>query len=247
DDSFVESLPAETALGILGSIPDLGIPYEQLGEAVPELAGIVELLALLDGPLGLGIIDSGGSLLGQLLGAPVDFVLTVGSEDPEALASSVLDLVSGQLELPIGGFQEEPTDDGTLYALTVPFLGDVAALATSPDAVTIAGSREGALGEGPLLMDTEEWSSAIDALGEDASIMLWLDPERLANLDLGLLLDGLAGFADLGGGDVALPDVDLDLGEIAGVFDHDAIRAVVAGGSSDGQTTSMEVVVLVDW
>ena len=248
DDSFVESLPADTALGVVGSIPDLGIPFEQLADAAPDLAGIVDLLSLLDGPVALGVVDSGSSLLGQLLGAPVDFVLSVGSDDPQALAESVLDLVTGQLELPAGGIEQEPTDDGTLYAFSVPFLGDLAVLATTSDAVTISGSREGALGEGDLLVDTEEWTDAISALGDDASIMLWLDPGRIANLDLGLLLEGLSGFADLGGG-LEMPDldVDLDLSSLTGVFDHEAIRAVVAGGSSDGQTTSMEVVVLVDW
>lgn len=249
DDSFVESLPEDTALGVLGAIPDLGIPFDQLAGAAPDLAGVVGLLSLLDGPLALGVTDSGDALLGQLLGAPIDFVLSVGTEDPDALADALLGLVAGQLEVPIGGLEEEPTDDGTLYSFAVPFLGELAAISTTQDALTISGSREGALGEGPRLSGTEAWADAISALGDDASVMLWLDPGRIANLDLGLLLEGLSGFADLGGGEVDVPgpDVDMDLSALTSAFDHEAIEAVVAGGSSDGETTSMDVVILVDW
>lgn len=244
DDALVEALPAETALGVLAGVPDLGIPFDRLADAAPDLAGVVGLLELVDGPVALGILDAPGALLGQLLGAPVDVVLSVGSDDPAALADSLLELVAGQLELPAGGIDEEPFDGGTLYALSVPFLGDLAALAATDTAVTISGSREGALGEGPRLVDTEEWAAARSVLGEDASVMLWVDPARLADIDLASILEGLAGFADLGGG-AAMPD--LELGSFASVFDHEAITRIVAGGSTDGETTTMEVLVLVDW
>ncbi len=244
DDSLVEMLPADTALGAVAAIPDLGIPFGDRGEAVPGLQDLLGVVELLDGSVGFGLVSSNDALLGQVLGAPIDLVLSVESPDPHALAESLLGLVGERLELPLGGIEEEKTDDGTAYSLSIPFLGDLAVLSATDDTLTLSGTRENALGEGPLLVDTEEWQAAVGALEDGSSVLLWIDPKGLQDLDLGLLFEGLTGFADLGG-DVSLPDMDLS--GLTDVFAHDAIDAVVAGGATNGGTTTMELLVLVDW
>ncbi len=239
DDSLASLLPEGTFLALFGGAPDVDIP-SVVGGAGAVGEEFLGLLGLLDGPVTFGVFGEDGSILSQVLDAPLNVVIGAASTDPEALGSEVRALVQASFGLTEDAFTAEPFDGGTLYTLSFPFFGDLAAMAVTTDAIAISATAAAARAEGPRLVDSEVWEAAIGALAPGSDVSFFFDAERFRSLDLASLMEMAERRAD----DVALPE---DAPSLQQVVALDQVRLVVAGTAVGESMTTSRLVVLIDW
>lgn len=240
DDSLASALPAETLLAFFGGLPDVEVPDSVEG-GIPGGVDPSGLLQLMDGPVALGVVSDNESILTELLGVPLNLVLTISSSDPAALATEVKALIGDSLGITDEAFSEGPYSGGTLYTLAFPFLGDLGAMAVTDDYVTISASAAAARGEGPRLADSARWQEATSVLAPGSEVSFYFDLDAFRELDLASLID----LAESSMEDRA--EMPEDAPGPADLLAVERVGMIVAGTSTDGSAIRAELVVLVDW
>ncbi len=237
DDSMASLLPEGTVLTLFGGTPNLDLPA--IAGGVPGGEGFGGLLGLLDGPMALGLFGQDDSILAQVFNAPLNIVLGVSSSDPSALAARLRALVADSLGLTEDAFRAESFEGGTLYTLAFPFFGDLAAMAVTDGHISISATADAAKGEGPRLVDSPSWAEATAALKPGTTVGFFFDAGAFRALDLTALLEQAEASAD-----GRLPSDAPSIGDVLGA---DGVRLAVAGAGTDGERTTVQFLVIMDW